>query len=291
MAVKGFSSANYLSLADHADFDFPDGDWAEILIAKAGSVTGTNVLLSNGTGYGANTRQFFRFGNDFDIVCNGNDGSLVTLSSDTWYLLCAQRSGSTVTLRTVEMGTTTVNTGTGYTLSSAINPANSNYIGRDNDGTPSPHDGAISDWFFIPGTTISDSDLQDIATGTAIDSFSWYSSNCNFWAILEDDATFTDQVGGKTITENGSVTSETDPVDLVRFGAIEIGQVTESDTVLGFTASKLVSISQVTESDMAQSAKAVISADVGLVTEADAALSVFGRKLGSIGLAVESDQA
>ena len=289
MATTGFSSANYHSVADHADFTHPNGDWTELLILRADNVTGTKVPLSNGAGYSANTRQIYQFGNTFEIVVNGSDGSSATISASTWYLVCAKRDSGNVSIRVVEMGTTTVTAGSTFTLSAASNPTGENYVGRANDGTANPFEGDISDWLFIPGEAISDADLQDIATGTAIDSFAWYSSAV-FWAILEN-ATNTDHIGGKTITENGTLTSATDPVDLVRFGAIEIGQVTESDTVLGFTVLKTASILQVTESDTAQSANAVISANVGLVSETDAAQAVFGRKLESIGLVTELDQA
>lgn len=218
MAVKGFSSSNYLSVADHADFDLPNGDWTELIILRPDSVSGTFCPISNGAAYGGNTRQWFLFDNSLELIVNGNDGSSVNLSASTWYLVCAKRSGTSASIRVVEMGTTTVSAGSTFTLSAASSPSSSNYVGRENDTTANPWNGAISDWIIVPGTAISDSDLQDIATGTAIDSFGWYSSNATFWAI-PDTSSNTDHIGSKTVTVNGTLTTETDPGDLVRFGA------------------------------------------------------------------------
>ena len=221
MAVQGFSASNYLSVADHADFDFPNGDWSEIIILRPDSVSGTFTPISNGTAYSANTRQWFMFDNSLTLVINGLDTSFVNLSSGTWYLVCAKRSGTTASIRYVPMGTTSVTAGSTFTLSAASTPSGANFLGRENDTTANPWNGAISDWLFVPGTAISDADLQDIATGTAIDSFGWYSSNAVFWAIPETTSN-TDQIGGKTVTVNGTMTTETDPTDLERFGASEL---------------------------------------------------------------------
>jgi hypothetical protein len=124
---------------------------------------------------------------------------------------------------------------------------------------------------------------------TAIDSFTWYGS-ATFWAILEN-STNTDHIGGKTITENGALSSATDSTDLVRFGAVEIGQVSESSTVFGFNALKARSINQVTESDTAQSASPIIVASAGLVTEIDLARTFSGHKQSSIAQVAESNIA
>jgi hypothetical protein len=290
MATTGFSSANYHRVADHADFTLPDGDWFELIIFRPDDIASTQVILSSGEPYSANTRHLIQFDDSLELIVDGTDGTLISgLSSGTWYLVCLQRSSGNMQVRMVPMGTTSVSSGGIVALTGAQNSTSEQRVGRSGGATASPLNGAVSDWIFVPGETISNADLQAIATGTAIDSFAWYSST-TFWAILEN-STNTDHIGGKTITENGTLSSAADPGDLVRFGAVEIGQVTESDTVFGFTALKSAAISQVNESDTAQLANAVISANVGLVLETDAAQSVFGRKLGSIGMVAESDQA
>lgn len=239
MATTGFSASNYHSVADHADFTHPNGDWSELLILNASEITGTYVPLSNGPGWGSNTRQIYLFGNTLELVVNGNDGSAANISSNTWYLVCIKRSGTSASIRHVEMGTTTVTAGSTFTLSAASNPTGSNYVGRANDGTADPFNGAISDWLVIPGTAITDSDLQDIATGTAIDSFSWYSSDAVFWGIL-DNQTNTDYIGSKTITENGTLSTTSDPPDLVRFGTTIINGVIGTTALAGVTGQRIL---------------------------------------------------
>lgn len=221
MATTGYSSSNYHSIADHADLTHPNGDWSEILIVKTGTVSGTKVIISNGASYAANTRQLFVFDDSLELVVNGTDGTLVSnLSADTWYLIVLHRSSGNMQVKYCEMGSTSVQSGGLVSLSASSDSSGATYIGRNNDATASVFDGAVSDWLFIPGVSISNSDMQDIATGTAIDSFSWY-GDVDVWAILED-STNTDYIGGKTITENGTLSSETDPVDLVRFGGITV---------------------------------------------------------------------
>lgn len=217
MATTGYSSSNYHSVADHADLTHPNTDWSEILVLKTGNITTTQVIISNGASYGANTRQLFQFDDSLELVVNGDDGTLISgLAADTWYLVVLHRSSSQMQVKLVKMGLTSVSTGGLVSLSATSNSTGATYLGRNNDGAASPFSGTISDWLFVPGVSISNADMQAIATGAAIDSFGWYSS-ANFWGILED-STNTDYIGSKTITEVGTVTSAADSVDLVRFG-------------------------------------------------------------------------
>lgn len=291
MATTGFSSTKYHSVADHADFTLPNGNWFQLLICRPDDVTGGEDICSNGEYDTSNSLNYYINGNDFGLKVNSvSDQNVSNATTGNWFLLCAQRSGTTLTLRSVPMGSTTVgNSGAGATLNTAVNSGNSTYIGRRRDNGDAPFNGAVSDWLIVPGKTISNSDLQAIATGTAIDSFAWYSS-ATFWAILEN-STNTDHIGGKTITENGALSSAIDSTDLVRFGAVEIGQISESNTVFGFNVLKARQINQVIESDTAQSVSPIIAASTGLVTETNLAQAFSGHKQAVIAQIIESDIA
>ncbi len=292
-ATTSFSTTNYFTVEDDADFTYPNTDWSEILILRPDSVTGTQQPLSNGQALNADTRNFVLFDGTFDYLIDGGIGLEVPNATiGNWFILCAQRSGTTVTLRSIPAGTTTVGTSGGQTLNAAINPLSSNYIGRDRISvSPDPFTGAISDWLFIPGETISDADLQSMATGTAIDSFSWYSSAV-FWAVLQGD-TATDHIGSKTITEVGTLTQTTASDDVVRFGeiAVNVNQGSETNSAFAITWSKSLGFSPSAETDISQIIIDRRTFDFGLSSETDSAQVIDSEVSVIVEQAIETDTA
>lgn len=293
MATTGFSATAYHSVPDHADFTLPNSDWAQLAIVRTDNVVDNQLIISSGEPYSGSTLHLIMFGNSFTIILDGDDSQAVnTATAGDWFLVCMQRASGTLTIRSVEMGLTTVSSSAGTAIAAAYNPGSEQRIGRSGGATASPFDGAVSDWLIVHDT-ISDSDLQDIATGTAIDSFAWYSSRV-FWGIFTD-STGSDQTGDHTITENGTLSTTTDPGDLVRFGSIEqaIGLITETDTAQGLTSLKEIPIALTTETDTSQSTDPSKSASIGLNTETDTSQSITAIKpiLQDIGLVTETDAA
>ena len=230
MAVE-YSLNNYHSTPDHADLSLPDGDWFWAVIARPNVDTFGQDILSTGEWGVAGTYNFYQFEDVFGFkYATSATQEISTVSPTDWVLLVAQRSSGNVTLRSVPMGGSTVTASAGVSVSGSINPSDPLMIGRRSDSGAAPFLGAVSDAFFVPGSTISNSDMQNIADGTtAIDQFSWY-GNAVFWAIPET-STNTDHIGSKTLTVNGTVSTASDPVDLVRFG------VTDSELTASATSS------------------------------------------------------
>ena len=303
MAVET-SLSNYISTPDHADFTLPDGDWFWAIIVNPNVELYGQDILSTGEWGTSGTYNLYQFEDTWGFKYEAATAAeIATVSATDWTLLIAQRSGGNLSLRSVPMGGSTVTDSGNIAISGSVNPSNPLMLGRRSDSGSAPFLGKISDAFFVPGETISDSDMQDIADGTtAIDAFSWYSS-ASFWAIPET-STNTDYIGGKTLTVNGTLSSATDPADLVRFsgttidgtpGEIELTGVS-GDVILsqiisgnigkinieGVAGSLVYStglggvVGQVVENDTVFSVSAVkpIIATVGQVVENDSVFSV-----------------
>lgn len=270
MAVV-YSSGNYHSVsADHADFTLPNGDWSIITIARPDTASGGQDIVSTGEWGTSTTYNLYQFDTVFGFKYEALAAEeIVTVSAGNWVLLVAQRSGGTVTLRSVPMGSTTVTSSGGVSASNSVNPSVTLHMGRRGDNGDAPFIGALSDVIIVPGQTISNADMQAIATGTAIDSFGWYASRV-FWNIA-GTSTQLDETGDHTINVTGTLTSTSDHASLVRFGDITetITQVTEVDTAQAFTEKKAKSVGQVTELDIPQAVTKLKKYSVGQVTELD----------------------
>lgn len=272
MATTGYSSANHHSVVDHADLTAPNSDWFRLCICRPDSAMASGADIVSTAEYGiANSFNIYAFDNTFGLKVNALGDLNFTYSNGTWYLLCAQRSGTALSFRGVAMGTTTVLSDSGGTLSSAVDATTTMRIGRRSDTGANPFDGAISDVMFVNGQTISDADLQNIATGTAIDSFAWYSSRV-FWGILENQ-TALDQTGDHTITEEGTLSTAADPVQLVRFGDITVvvNQSIETDSAFGITWIKSLAFALSSETDTGQSFNSSKTVTTSLASETDTA--------------------
>ena len=280
-AVTGFSAVNFLNVADHADLTAPNGDWARIVICRPDSdVTGAEFILSD-EGWGLpNSFNLISSGGFFGVKVNETIDRYAAFTAGTWHLVCAQRSGTSLTIRCIRMGDSFVTTSAATTLNEAVDSPNPLAIGLNG------FTGAVSDVLFINGATVSDADLQAIATSTAIDSFAWYGSRV-FWGILEAQ-TGLDQTGNHTITENGTLTDTTGSPDLVRFG-FGVRQAIESDTAFGFTWSKSIGLGLANETDTSLSILTPIVVSVGFSTEVDTAFGFTKNFSYLLPLASETD--
>lgn len=262
-AVDGFSATNYLEIADDPSFTFPNGDWSRIVIARPDDIVGGEDITSNAE-YGiANSFNFYilddQFGMKFNALSDLNAGSL---TSGNWYLVCGQRSGTTLSLRVLPMGSTVIDEDNSTTVNEGSNSGNSIYLGRRRDNGLNPFNGALSD-FLIINNTISDSDLQAISTGTPLDSFAW-NSDVDLW-VIADTQTGLDQTGNHTVIENGALNATTQPAQLVRFSAGDntIGQSVSNTASFGVTFLKSSTVDQSISNDTSNSVSTFRSLGVG----------------------------
>ncbi len=313
MATTGYSATAYHSIPDDADFTLPNGNWAVLAIVKPSDITDGKDIVSTDT-YGLiPSFNIYQFDNDYGLKVNGaSDRTVTVAASGTWALLVAQRSGTNLSLRVIDMGDTIVENSGTTTLNAEVNASATITIGRRSDNGDNPFQGSISDVMWIPGQTISDSDMQDIASGTAIDSFSWYSSR-TFWGILENQ-TATDQTGNHTITENGSLSTDTDSGDLVRFSETEVSitqaidenvaqdvgheksltiDSSESDnTAQDITLGKIVSVGMAESSNVAQTILINnVNPPIGTAIAEVIAQDIGGSKQHSIDQSTSSEEA
>ncbi|WP_299084458.1 hypothetical protein [uncultured Paraglaciecola sp.] len=208
-AITGYTTSDYQSIADDAGLTFPNGDWAVIVIAKSNTSVGLEYILSNDTWGAADSFQLTRSSGFFGFKVNSEASLHATQTPGKWYVVCAQRSGTSTTIRSVDMGFSTFSTSVSGTLNVAIDSSNPLTIGG-----LAGLDGSVSDVIYLPGETVSNNDMQAIATGKAITTFSWYPS-LELWAILQD-TTGLDQTGNHTVTVTGTLTSTTGPSGLNR---------------------------------------------------------------------------
>lgn len=221
MAVTYSSGSNYHSIADDAGMTLPNGDWSLITIIRPGSdVTSGQDIISNRQWGTANSfNLYITSGFLATQIDAGAINVDISVSANTWIVAMVRRSGGNVSIHSVPMGSTSL-TSSGTAAMSAASDGLGFHFGTRQDNNDNQFEGSMSDAIFIPGTAVPTSDLQDIATSTPLDSFSWWGSR-EFHGIFSTVSSESDNTGNHTITKTGTPPFIADPTQLVRSGASE----------------------------------------------------------------------
>jgi len=221
MAVT-YSSGNYHSIADTAGMTLPDGDWTWLGVIQPGSdITTGQDIFSNGVWGTGSTFNFYITGGSIAVqIASGSLNQDLTVTASDWVAIMIKRDSGTLTIHKCLMGSSSVTSSAGVAITGSFNTAGGFHFGRRQDTGANPFLGDVSDGIFIPGVALSTTDLSDLATGTAMDSTSWWASR-EFHGIFSTASTENDQTDTHLITKSGTPPEVSDPAELVRFGASE----------------------------------------------------------------------
>jgi len=160
-SIEFDGTGDYLSLADHSDFEIGSGDFTISAFVRADSTSNDPVILGKWASSGNQRSWYFRVLNtgpklEFTTDADGSSGSstalysnTITFNTGTWYHCAVTRQSGTVYffLDGVAIGNGS-NSTTAYNGSAALE------VGSIMSGTGHPMDGYIEEILFIKGTAL-----------------------------------------------------------------------------------------------------------------------------------------
>lgn len=153
-------TGDYVSAADHADFEIGSGDFTIACWVRFNSFTNSPMIMGKWTATGNQRSWYFQVNSSADpatsitfrISTDGSTSAAVTettsLNTGTWYHLAVTRTGGKIYLFVdgTLLGTGTANTDTVYDGTAILE------VGSINAGTANNLDGWVDELIFVNGT-------------------------------------------------------------------------------------------------------------------------------------------
>lgn len=210
--VGNGNSSRYHSVSTSPDFDFPDDNWAWIVVAAANR-NGTEYLVSVDGSWGVigsmNLYAYSSASGWTSRVSNGAEMSTIGASPapDEPVLLCVKRYNDNLYSYVIGLdGSNIFSERAGPALTTGFTNSNGLDLARRIDGNSARYfDGMWHQALYVPGAAITSTELRQIAGGEPLESFDWY-KRCVFHAapLSADDPTLTDLTGRHVLTRNGT---------------------------------------------------------------------------------------